>query len=177
MGLPWVRLDTAFPRNPKILALLEEKDGYRAALVWVCSLAYSGEQGTDGFVPRYALQHLHGRPADAEKLVIHSLWVPVLTAPAKGKERVKSDGYPSVERLSSTSNRGYPQGLPASSGATGGASAARKAAAGWNINDWASFQQSTEETQERKAKTQLAGRKAACSRWHERGCTCWQDTG
>jgi hypothetical protein len=140
MGLPWVRLDTAFPRNPKVLALLEEKDGFRAVVVYVCSLAYSGEQGTDGFVPRYALQHLHGRSADAQKLVIHNLWqaVPV-----------------SIHKASANGN-----------GITG-----------WTIRDWASYQQSTQETQERKASAQAAGRKAACARWHEPGCDCWQDTG
>lgn len=74
MALPWVRLDTAFPRNPKILALLEEKDGYRAAIVWVCSLAYCGEQGTDGFIPRSALPFIHGRASDAERLTRHHLW-------------------------------------------------------------------------------------------------------
>jgi hypothetical protein len=71
-----VRLDTGFPRNPKLLAMINEKDGYRAGLVYICGLAYAGEQGTDGFVPREALTHLHGREADAEKLVRHRLWVP-----------------------------------------------------------------------------------------------------
>ncbi len=75
MALPWVRLDTAFPRNPKLLALLAEKDGHRAGLVYVCSLAYAGEQGTDGFVPREALTHLHGRAVDAGRLTAHRLWI------------------------------------------------------------------------------------------------------
>lgn len=76
MGLPWVRLETAFPRNPKILAVLAERDGYRAIVVYLCSLAYAGEQGSDGFVPSYALSHLHGRPKDATLLVEHRLWRP-----------------------------------------------------------------------------------------------------
>jgi hypothetical protein len=75
MALPWVRLDTGFPRNPKLLAMLAEKDGHRAGLVYICGLAYSGEQGTDGFIPREAITHLHGRVADAERLVKHCLWV------------------------------------------------------------------------------------------------------
>ena len=75
MGLPWVRLDCAFPRNPKLLALLAEKDGHRAGLVYVCSLSYAGEQGTDGFIPREALTHLHGRMTDAEKLTRHRFWI------------------------------------------------------------------------------------------------------
>jgi hypothetical protein len=73
LGLPWVRLDTAFPRNPKLLALLAV-NGHRAALVYICSLAYSGEQGSDGFIPRHALAHIHGRPKDAALLVTHRLW-------------------------------------------------------------------------------------------------------
>lgn len=76
MGLPWVRLDCAFPRNPKILALLAEKDGYRAAFVYTCMLSYSGEQGTDGFIPREALPFVHGRNADVTRLVTQNLVYP-----------------------------------------------------------------------------------------------------
>ena len=74
MPLPWVRLDTAFPSNPKLLAMLAEKDGHRAGLVYVCSLGYSGAHGTDGFIPREALPFVHGRPADAHRLVVHGFW-------------------------------------------------------------------------------------------------------
>ncbi len=77
MALPWVRLDTAFPRNHKLLALLQERDGYRAALVYVCSLSYSGEQGTAGFIPDLALPFIHGRKADGAALVKHDFWQPV----------------------------------------------------------------------------------------------------
>ena len=76
MPLPWVRLDTSFPINPKLLAMLQEKDGYRAAVVYVCGLSYSGAVGSDGFLPREALVHLHGRSADAERLVRHGFWWP-----------------------------------------------------------------------------------------------------
>lgn len=76
MSLSWVRLDTAFPFNPKLLALLTEKEGHRAALVWVCSLAYSGAQGSDGFITIEALPFVHARPIDAERLVLHGFWMP-----------------------------------------------------------------------------------------------------
>src|SRR5258707_14436742 len=76
MALPWVRLDTAFPRNHKLLALLQERDGYRAALVYVCSLSYSCEQGTAGFIPDLALALIHGRKADGAALVKPDLWHP-----------------------------------------------------------------------------------------------------
>lgn len=74
--LAWVRLDTAMPRNQKILSLLGMKDGHRAAFVYVCALSYAGEQGTDGFIPSPALPMIHGRQADAERLVDVGLLVP-----------------------------------------------------------------------------------------------------
>ena len=75
--LAWVRLDTAMPRNQKVLALTALKDGHRAAFVWLCSLSYAGEQGTDGFIPFPALAMIHGRPVDANRLVDVGLWVPM----------------------------------------------------------------------------------------------------
>lgn len=74
--LAWVRLDTAMPRNQKVLALLAMKDGHRSAFVWMCGLAYAGEQGTDGFIPVTALPFIHGRQIDATRLVEVGLWVP-----------------------------------------------------------------------------------------------------
>ncbi len=105
-GLAWVRLDTAFPRNHKVLAAVEAKDGHRAMFVYVCALAYAGEQGTDGFLPRPALPMIHGRQADADRLVDVGLWQLV-------------NG-------------------------------------GWQINDWADYQQSNEETKRRKARARAA---------------------
>lgn len=57
------------PSNPKILGLLEERDGHRAAFVWVCCMAYSGEHETDGFIPRSAAPFVHGRAQDFARLV------------------------------------------------------------------------------------------------------------
>lgn len=114
MGLNWVRLDTGFPRNHKTLALLGRRDGHRAALAYLCSLAYAGEQGTDGFIPREALPQIHARPIDARALVEVRLWV-------------------------------------AEPG-------------GWLINDWAEYQPSTFETEQRSKRA----RAAALSRWHDR---------
>lgn len=74
MPLPWVRLDTTFPANPKLLALLADKEGYRAALVYLCSLAYAGAHGTDGFIPREALPFIHARGIDTQRLVVHRFW-------------------------------------------------------------------------------------------------------
>jgi hypothetical protein len=69
VALPWIRLDTTMPDNPKILRLLDERDGHRAAFVWLCCLTYSGKHGTDGFIPRNARPFVHGRAADFARLV------------------------------------------------------------------------------------------------------------
>lgn len=74
MALPWVRLETALPTNPKILALVEDR-AYQAITAYVCSLSYSGHQGTAGFIPRAALPFIHARKSDAAKLVEVGLWV------------------------------------------------------------------------------------------------------
>lgn len=77
MGLPWVRLDTSMPDNPKLLGLLTEKDGYRTAFVWICALTYAGKHGTDGFIPRECVPKLNGRNADMARLVTHRFMVEV----------------------------------------------------------------------------------------------------
>lgn len=75
MPLPWVRLDTAFPFNQKLLAMLRRKDGHRAAFVYLCGLSVSGGQGSDGFVSAESLPFCHGRPADADLLVEFGFWI------------------------------------------------------------------------------------------------------
>lgn len=74
MGLPWVRLDSQFALNPKILYLIEDKK-YSAAFVWTASLGYAGAQGTDGFLPSACLPLLHATKAEAKALVSVGLWV------------------------------------------------------------------------------------------------------
>ncbi len=73
-NLPWVRFDTSLPDHPKVLELVEMRDGRAAAFVYCCSLAYAGKHGTDGFIPKWALSRINGRPADAQKLVTVRLW-------------------------------------------------------------------------------------------------------
>lgn len=75
MSLPWVRLDTQFPTNPKVLLLVESKQ-WRAITVYVCGLGYAGAHGTNGYIPRGALMFLHGTKRDAEQLVEVGLWIP-----------------------------------------------------------------------------------------------------
>ena len=72
-GLEWVRLDTAFPRNPKILEL-EYMNAWRAITVYVCGLAYSGEQGLDGFIPDRAMRTVYATKKEIEQLLEVGLW-------------------------------------------------------------------------------------------------------
>lgn len=73
-GLKWVRVDTAFPRNHKVMQLVA--DGHhKAALVYICGLALSGEQGTDGWIARAHLPMIHATPRDADHLVDVGLWI------------------------------------------------------------------------------------------------------
>lgn len=76
MPLPWVRLDTTFPMNQKLLAMLRRKDGHRGAFAYICGLAVSGGQGTDGFISAESLMFTHARQADAALLVEFGFWVP-----------------------------------------------------------------------------------------------------
>lgn len=73
--MQWVRLDTSFPRNHKVLAVLGLPGGERAILTYVFGLAYAGEQGTEGFIPRECLPLLRGRPVDAKRLVDAQFWL------------------------------------------------------------------------------------------------------
>lgn len=77
MALPWVRLDTQFPANPKVLLLVAARQK-SALFVYVCSLAYAGGQGTDGFIPTAALGQIHGTTRDASVLVDANLWHPTM---------------------------------------------------------------------------------------------------
>lgn len=75
MGLPWVRLDTQFANNPKVVELVAKKH-FRPAFAYVCSLAYSGAHGTDGYIPEHCLFLIHANKQDADALVRVGLWRP-----------------------------------------------------------------------------------------------------
>lgn len=95
MGLPWIRLDTAMPDNPKLLGLLTEKDGHRAAFVWISCLAYSGKHETAGFIPREAAPFCHGRTSDFRLLTTHRM----LTENAGGWD---IDGWSEFQKATET---------------------------------------------------------------------------
>lgn len=73
MGLPWVRLDTAFASNPKLLELTSA-GRWRAAFVYIAALAYAGQHGTDGYIPDASLGFMHATKKDAKDLVEAGLW-------------------------------------------------------------------------------------------------------
>lgn len=73
MGLPWVRLDTQFASNPKVLELTAA-GRWRAAFVYVAGLAYSGAHGTNGYLPDASLGFIHATKRDAADLVKAGLW-------------------------------------------------------------------------------------------------------
>lgn len=73
MSLPWVRLDSHYYANPKVLAL-STSGKHRALHLYVCGLAYSGGTGTDGFIPKESLLLFGGKPSDAKDLVDGGLW-------------------------------------------------------------------------------------------------------
>jgi len=71
--LPWVRLDTQFGHNPKVLVLIEAK-AHAALVAYVCGLGYAGAQGTDGYIPVAALPFIHATKRHAHQLVDAGLW-------------------------------------------------------------------------------------------------------
>lgn len=75
MALPWVRMDTQWPQNPKFLMLVEDKK-WRAISLYFGGLAWSGAQGQAGFVPYYALPMIHGTRKEANELSEVRLWLP-----------------------------------------------------------------------------------------------------
>jgi hypothetical protein len=75
MALPWVRMDTQWPNNPKFLQLVEDKK-WRAIAVYWAGLSWSGAQGQAGFLPAYALPMIHGTRREAADLIDVGLWVP-----------------------------------------------------------------------------------------------------
>lgn len=76
MPLPWVRLDTQWPQNPKFLELAEDKK-WRAITAYMAGLAYTTVHSTDGFIPEVALRFLHGTGDEAASLVDVELWTPI----------------------------------------------------------------------------------------------------
>lgn len=72
--LNWVRLDCNFATHDKMLRLKGGKDGWRAIVVYLQSVAWSGGHGTDGFIPRHVLPVLDCTERLMQMLVDVRLW-------------------------------------------------------------------------------------------------------
>lgn len=77
MALPWVRLDANIGTHDKVLALESDPSSRKWQALWsyAVALAWSGGQGTDGHIPRYALQNIKGTAVTARLLVKYRLWI------------------------------------------------------------------------------------------------------
>lgn len=76
MALPWARLDTNIASHDKILTLLGHRGGRGIAFTYICCIAYSGLNGTDGHIPFAALPFVHATRRDMETLVEVGLMAP-----------------------------------------------------------------------------------------------------
>jgi hypothetical protein len=78
-GLPWVRIDTGIASHDKTLGLLADPSPKRwqAISSYMFGIAWSGEHGTDGFIPTTALPFIHGTKATANLLMQYGFWEPV----------------------------------------------------------------------------------------------------
>lgn len=72
-GMKWIRIDTQMFENPKLLYLKEDKQ-FRAIVVHLEGMAYSGRHALAGYIPKSALRVLGATPADANRLVKAQLW-------------------------------------------------------------------------------------------------------
>lgn len=74
-GVKWIRLETTMFENPKLLYLKEDKQ-YKAVIVHLEGMCYSGRHGLAGYVPKAALRIIGATAADANRLVTAGLWSP-----------------------------------------------------------------------------------------------------
>lgn len=74
-GLPWIRMDVSFLRNPKLIDLRHQRK-HEAIVLHLAALLYAGEHGTDGYITHGIVDELRGRKQDVAALVGVSLWHP-----------------------------------------------------------------------------------------------------
>lgn len=74
-GLKWIRLDTTMFEHPKLLYLKEDKQ-YKAIVVHLEGMSYSGRHGLAGYIPKAALRIIGATSQDAGRLVTSGLWAP-----------------------------------------------------------------------------------------------------
>lgn len=74
-GVKWIRLDTNMFENPKMLYLKEDRQ-FKAIVVHLEAMSYSGRHGLAGYMPKAALKVVGGTQADMNRLVSSGLWAP-----------------------------------------------------------------------------------------------------
>lgn len=74
-GLQWIRLDTAFPANPKIMDLVDSGQ-HRAVVAHISMMCHVGRVGGDGYFSEGALRRYGITKKDAAALVDAGLWLP-----------------------------------------------------------------------------------------------------
>lgn len=77
MSLPWVRLDSNWYANPKILELAHSKQ-WQAIVAYQAGLGWSGSHGTDGYLPDVVLPVIHATRTIAQRLEDVMLWIPTI---------------------------------------------------------------------------------------------------
>jgi hypothetical protein len=68
-------MDNAWYTNPKFLMLADDGK-WRAITVFWSAIGWAGSQGSDGYIPYFALSRLHGTKRQAEELISVRLWHP-----------------------------------------------------------------------------------------------------
>lgn len=74
-GLQWIRLDTTFPDNPKIMDLVDSNQ-HRVVVAHVSMMCHIGKTETDGYFSEGALRRYAITKKDAVVAVESGLWVP-----------------------------------------------------------------------------------------------------
>lgn len=75
-GLQWIRLDTAFFDNPKIMDLVD-RNQHRVVNAHLSMMCHVGKTGGDGYFTEGALRRYGITKKDAATAVDAGLWIPV----------------------------------------------------------------------------------------------------
>lgn len=74
-GRQWIRLDTTFFDNSKIVDLVDAGQ-HRVIVTHLSGMCHAGKAGTDGYIRENALRRFAGTRKDATVLVESGLWIP-----------------------------------------------------------------------------------------------------
>jgi hypothetical protein len=74
-GLQWIRLDTAFPDNPKIMDLVDNNQ-HRVVVAHLSMMCHVGKTGSDGYFAEGALRRYAITRKDSVLAVESGLWIP-----------------------------------------------------------------------------------------------------